>query len=245
MLLPFTGMISESTPAFVITHNNCRRAEAMRNRMANVFRFCNWMFVETDNEGDADFLDFVHGTTFSCGMHFKYVANFYDHILCMKHFAESGEQFGLVMEDDCMLHKNFFEKASKTLEFVCKNLRDFSHRRRDCVLFAPYVTKPFSELVFLSNNIADLEDGICGASCYIVSRDYALDFLQRFGNRRYAEIGQTFGTDTETSMQKSKRFVFSHPPLAIEEAIDSNIQDSAHMIGKKNYWDMFSNGNFL
>ncbi len=124
---------------------------------------------------------------------FGVTACFIGHMNAMKTFLKSsGQEYGIIAEDDVRFHKNFYSDTLKLLPLMSEY----------DIISLGFVNQPFGTIEKYNgiNIIKDVKVGNpWGTQCYIISRDLAKSFLERFDKEVISEssccYNGTFSSD--------------------------------------------------
>jgi len=196
--------------------------------------------IPADDNND-EFRDFIKGTEdHQLDDRYKRImGSLVCHIKAMRYFVyESPCDECLIMEDDAMLHKEFREKL-----FELVSTKPSEH---NCILLAPYLIHNIERKHFVTPTMFNhYAKTIFGASCYWISKDFAIKALQRYDKPfRDWNDGEFSRHFTSEHLINSVGSYVAYPPLAIEESLDTNLQFDSHMPDKKRYWSFYGFENY-
>ena len=218
-----------------------RRRESMMNRMTH-HNLSECVHIISADDNNDEFREFIKGTEDHqlddrC---IRIMGSLVCHIKALRYFInESSCEQCLIMEDDAMLHKNFREKLSELVA-----TKPIEHH---CILLAPYLTEQIAHKYFVSPGLySHYAKIIFGASCYWITKEFAIKALERYDKPfREWNNGEFYKDFTSEYIIHTIGSYVAYPPLAIEESLDTNLQDQWYLPGKKKYWSFYNFENYV
>jgi GR25 family glycosyltransferase involved in LPS biosynthesis len=160
----------------------------------------------------------------------------FSHLEAYRYFLSTGISRCIIMEDDAMLHNDF-----------CSKLDGILSGKPTCaksILLSPY----FGELLNYNRRITPdlyvMAPTTYSMTCYYIERDFAMYSYDIYGHplREYPSIWIKDLT-SEILLINTVGSVLVYPPLAVEECLDSELNDH-HLQGKKKYWSYYGYENY-
>jgi GR25 family glycosyltransferase involved in LPS biosynthesis len=97
------------------------------------------------------------------------------HLRCMQALVDSGEPFGIIIEDDVRFHKCFNEVVNALIPHMMEGNTD--------ILSLGYINIPQGEHYHTGGHILIRDVGMSnpwGAQCYMITREWAAKFCDQF-----------------------------------------------------------------
>lgn len=161
------------------------------------------------------------------------------HINALRCFLKSENQFGIICEDDIMLHNQFIDLYNKVIN-NCQN-------ESNLVLLG-YIILNWDEFKWGGKNPNEknlrwiIPEITWGTTCYRISRSYALDVLNEF-DKPFSELQKKYNFITSELIIKKSNGYVSYPPLVIEETTKSYIRTEQQLdihVAAFNMWGYFN-----
>lgn len=145
---------------------------------------------------------------------------FASHLKAIKRFLESDMQYGIICEDDIMLHKDFVKLFNNVFDNLKENTNVcmFSYFPWDITQYHYSGKDPNKKNIYTMGL-----DNVLGAQMYLITREYGLECL-----RRYDKPGFGGEKTSEAIVRKADGYL-SVTQLAIEDCMSSDIRDGNGM----------------
>lgn len=151
--------------------------------------------------------------------HDKHVACFISHLRAVRQFYETHAPWGLIGEDDLVLHKEFGPRY----ESVMRNVPDGTPLVTFCAMVEDWSNSPWAGRDPGQKNLVRIDpDKLWGTVLYGLSHEYAGRALERF-DRSFDALPLV----TSEVIVRQSEGLLSYPLLAIEEGLDSDRGDPA------------------
>jgi len=195
-------------------------AEGRRSRMNDRFKFHDLRHefvdaVDRDSDLVSELIKGYHDITFKSRSE---CACMQTHLKGIRRFIESGEEFGIMSEDDILPHNNFKERFFHHFENFPKDSN---------ILMLGYFIEYWIGFEWSGEN-KSLQN-LCrinpthtwGAFCYLITRNYAIQVIKMFEGKKWVQMR---GFLTSEMITRFSGGHICYPILVIEEAIDSHIR---------------------
>jgi GR25 family glycosyltransferase involved in LPS biosynthesis len=201
---------------------NLSYAEARRKRMIDRFEFhgLEYEFIDAVKYTDDIINYLIEGYHDITPKSKSECACMQSHLKAINKFLESNEKYGIICEDDILLHNNFKER----FEYHFNNFPKDSG-----ILMLGYFIEYWIGFKWSGNDL-ELQnlcfinpDHTWGAFCYLINRDYALDVIRMYENKRWIQM-RSLRFLTSEIITRFSRGHLCYPILVIEEACDSHIR---------------------
>jgi len=115
------------------------------------------------------------------------------HMKCMQKIVDSNEPFGVIVEDDVRFHKQWNDLIDICYNYMTDNFESVD------ILSIGFVNIPHSNTIVHYNGMKIIENvslgNPWGAQCYMISRSYAITFLELFREDFYKHYKGPFSAD--------------------------------------------------
>lgn len=210
-------------PIFVVTikSSNNHRVQRLQNRLKYFNLDSNSTFVygylkDSELVKYYSYKNLNESSVISCTM---------NHFLCIKKFLETKKEYGMILEDDAVLHIDFVNKINELLKILINNilLLSFTHGTEYHKQINPAI------------GLNDITHWTCGAMGYIITRDYAIKVLHMFDKPGINDLQPDKNTSEVITTYSNGKYV--NPPLIIEEGLSSllNHDVNTHLNWMKEY----------
>ena len=159
------------------------------------------------------------------------------HLRCMQEFLKTGDPLGIIIEDDVRFRKDFLQMVDR----VSKYFYDVD------VISLGYVNIPHGNVEYIEDTIGIVRyvglGNPWGAQCYMLSREYAQRFVDRFsGEDLLAAYTGHFVTDWVIFDPAigCRRHALS-TPICVEDSTEPTIAGSDN---KVDLWKFIDKGQF-
>lgn len=190
------------------------------------------------NLEDPRFLDFIKASDSQSDVPgSKPVLNcLFAHLEAYRYFLSTGTTRCLIMEDDAMLHNDFCSKLNTILSSKPKSAKS--------ILLSPYFVELLNYDRRITPDLYVMAPTTYSMTCYYVERDFALYSYDIYGHP-LREYPSSWIKDlkSEILLIKTVGAVLVYPPLAVEECLDSKLNDR-YLQGKKKYWSFYGYENY-
>lgn len=158
------------------------------------------------------------------------------HLLAVRQFVESGEEKGIIMEDDVCFHRDFIGMYSR----LSRNIPEGT----GIVLLSHMVENYKSgvaEWVGDDYNLLKVNPkALWGAQAYLIDRSKAESILDRFKSEPRSDMDYIL---SETIFRIEGTLV-AYPVLLIEESLDSNIQTHGELLRHIQIFNKWGRDNY-
>lgn len=147
------------------------------------------------------------------------------HLLALKEFTNTQEQYAVVCEDDIMLHNNFKDEYEKIKKNIPQNTN---------LIMLGHVVLYWDQFKWsginpgLKNVRPIIKEITWGASCYRISKAYAIQIIEEL-DQPFKELQNKYNYVTSELIIKNSNGLLSSPPLVIDENSDSYIRSSDNL----------------
>ena len=163
----------------------------------------------------------------------------YNHLQAYKYFLSRPEwQSCIIMEDDALLHKDFVFKFNNMLAYKPSSCKG--------ILLSPYHTQILTTDFHVTGELFELRDHIFSCCAYYVERDFAQMIVDVYAVPvSLYPLYRKRDLTPEYFLGRSIGCCCVHPPLCVEDCIDTNNPNAVGVDQKREYWASYGYENYV
>lgn len=225
---------------------NLKQAIDRRERMIRRFQYHN-LFCSDEQFGGTEFINAIDKNSSLVQYYLDNnnvsekikaeTACFASHLKTIRIFLESREKNAIICEDDILLKLDFRNELIRILS----NLPDNTSLLSLCYIVDYWGGFKWDGKDKNYKNLCKIQyDQTWGTQMYLISSDYAKICLERYDQK----FSKFTGFKTSELIVRFSQGYISYPPLAIEESLDSYIQDENEIERHKRYFSSWGYDNY-
>ena len=161
---------------------------------------------------------------------------FASHVKALETFLESGEEQGIILEDDCVFHNNFRTLYDKRMAGIPSGT--------SLVMLSHYVTD-WKNIEKVREDLGRIGPSVLCTLGYWITKEYAAEAVKRYKKPFHEiELPEEGPRLTSEHITRFSNGLFLHPPLLVDESLESAIRPSHEMGWHKKYYEQYSFESF-